>query len=332
MLKRRDELRRANIGVLRQIPTQPLIEAFVEALGTPGVERCRVEAIPIDAMTAVKWLQQFLRRESSAVRVGYGLAITGHVIITLLLIFGAFERIVPASAVVEVPVGIVMEKPDAQAPPPPDSAPNEQNTPPPSIPPVADADKRAKAPLAKQNVNGADQPKQPGQDGGDPHSDPAGIPQPPADGEAASGAASAASQAMNFAPVGPAPPQTTASDPGEDELTAIKEEKLECGLKAKLLSPTETSRYQAKVVGFATEAQGLALIRTSQVVLDRHINPHYLRDQQIIVETLLGAHKLAVVLPAGFTVSQGDVIEFDLGYINPSDPCHYIPNIAVGKL
>ncbi|WP_298254875.1 hypothetical protein [Bradyrhizobium sp.] len=282
-------------------------------------------------MTVMGRLQQFLRRESSAVRMGYGLAIAGHVIITLLLIFGAFERIVPASAVVAIPVGIVMEKPNAQAPPPPDSAPNEQNNPPPSLPPVADVEKRAKAPVAKLNVNGADQPKQPGHDGGDPNSGPVGVPQPPADGEAAAGAAAAASEATNLAPVGPAPPQTTASEPGEDELTAIKEEKLECGLKAKLLSPTETNRYQAKVVEFATEAQGLALIRTSQLVLDRHMNPHYLKSQQVIVETLRGAHKLAVVLPAGFAVNEGDVIEFDLGYVNPSDPCHYIPNIAVSK-
>jgi hypothetical protein len=283
-------------------------------------------------MAAVKWLQQFLSRESSAVRVGYGLAIAGHIIITLLLIFGAFERIVPASAVVTIPVGIVMEKPNAQVPPPPpDSAPNEQNNPPPSPPPVADVEKRAKAPVAKQNVNGADQPKQPDHDGGDPKSGPAGIPQPPADGEAASGATAAPSQSASLAPVGPAPPQTTASDPGEDELTAIKEEKLECGLKEKLLPPTQTNRYQAKVVEFASTAQGLALIRTSQQVLDRHINPRYLESRQVIVETLLGAHKLAVVLPAGFSVSEGDVIEFDLGHVNPSDPCHYIPNIAVSK-
>lgn len=282
-------------------------------------------------MTVVTRLQQFLRRESSGVRMGYGLAIVGHVIITLLLIFGAFERIVPASAVVSVPVGIVVEKPDAQAPASPDSEPNAQNNSPSGIPAVADADKRAKAPPAKLNVNGADQPKQPGHDGGDPSADPAGTPQPPADGDIASGAAAAPSRAANLAPVGPAPPQTTASEPGEDELTALKEEKLECGLKAKLLSPTETNRYRAKVMGFATEAQGLALIRSSQLVLDRHINPNYLGDQQVFAETLSGGHKLVVVLPAGFTVNKGDVIEFDLGYVHPTDPCHYIPNVAVSK-
>lgn len=281
-------------------------------------------------MAVVERLQQFLRRESSAVRMGYGLAIAGHIIITLLLIFGAFERIVPASAVVSVPVGIVMDKPNGEGPPSPDSEPSEQAAPS-NVPVIADADKRAKAQLAKQDVNGADQPKQPGHDGGDPSAAPAGAPQPPADGDLASGAASAPSKATPYAPVGPAPPQTTSSDPGEDELTALKEEKLECGLKAKLQSPTEAMRFRAKVMGFATEAQGLALIRLSQVALDRHINPHYLKDQQVFAETLQGAHRLVVVIPAGFTVKEGDVIEFDLGHVNPSDPCHYIPNIAVAK-
>ena len=263
--------------------------------------------------------------------MGYGLAIVGHVIITLLLIFGAFERIVPASAVVTVPVGIVMEKPDMQTPSSADTAPDEQNNSSSSIPAVADADKRAKAPLAEQDVNGADQPKQPGRDGGDPSSDPAGTPLPPADGELASGAASASSRALHIAPVGPAPPQTTASEPGEDELTALKEEKLECGLKARRSLRSEAIRSRGRVLGFVTEAQGLAVIRTGQFVSDRHINPHYLNTQQVFVETLDGTGKGNVAVPAGLTVKQGDVIEFDLGYVDPSDPCHYIPNVAVSK-
>jgi hypothetical protein len=73
------------------------------------------------------------------------LAIAGHVIIALFLLLGFFERTEPAS-VAAMPVEIVMEVP-AAASTPPVSAPNEQNGLP-SIPAVADADKRAKAPLA----------------------------------------------------------------------------------------------------------------------------------------------------------------------------------------
>ena len=125
-------------------------------------------------VAVVERLQQFLSRESSGVRMGYTLAIAGHVMVALLFIFGAFERIEPASAVVTVPVGIVMDTPAAQAPSSPASEPNEQN-PAPGLPPVSDADKKAKAPLEAQDVNGADLPKQQGRDGGDPRSDPAGV-------------------------------------------------------------------------------------------------------------------------------------------------------------
>ena len=294
----------------------------------PKVEQCPIEAVPIEAVAVVKRLQQFLLPESSGARIGYGLAIAGHVIIAMLLIFGAFERIEPASAVASIPVEIVMEKPDAQTPSSPASPSNEQN-PPPGIPVVADADKRAKAPLATLDINGIDLPKQPGHDGGDPGSDPAGVPLPPADGELASGSASLPSWAIE--PIGLAQRQATAREPGQDELTAIQEEKVECGLKAKRQSPTQAIRSQGRVLGFATEAQGLALIRSSQVALDRHIDPRYLGHQQIYAETLDGAKKGNVVLPAGFTVNEGDVIEIDLGHVDPSDPCHYIPNVAVSK-
>lgn len=281
-------------------------------------------------VAVVKRLQQFLSGESSGVRMGYTLAIAGHVMVALLFIFGAFERIEPASAVVTVPVGIVMDTPAAQAPSSPASEPNEQN-PAPSLPPVSDADKKAKAPLEAQDVNGADLPKQQGRDGGDPRSDPAGVPQQPTDGDLASGAASPSSQAQRVAPIGPAPPQTTASEPGEDELTALKEEKLECGRKAKRPSLSAAIRHEARVIGFATEAQGLAIIRSSQLILDRHVNPHYLTSPQVWAETPDGAVKFVVALPAGFRVNEGDVIEVDQGYVDPSDPCHYIPNVAVGK-
>ncbi len=278
-------------------------------------------------MAVVRRLQQFLQRESNATRAALGLAIAGHVIIALLLILEAFKQ-TEAASVVTIPVEIVMEKPDAQASSPPAPASNEQN-PRSGIPPVADVDKRAKAPTAPLDVNGIDLPKQPGHDGGDPGRDPAGIPQPTADGDLASGAASPPSWAIE--PIGLAQRQTTARELGEDEMTAIKEQRLECGANAKRPSPSEAVRNHARVLGFATEAQGLAVIRSSQVIADRHINPHYLRSQQVFVETMDGAKKGSVVIPAGFTVNEGDVIEFDQGHIDPSDPCRYIPNIAVSK-
>lgn len=296
--------------------------------------------------------------------MAFGLSIGGHVIIALLLLLGLLERI-ELIPVVEVPVEIVMETPaeatrqdvpaspkvaeaaredasasskpaeaarhDAPASSPGASALDDQKRPS-GIPAVADVDKHAKAPLAALTINGIAQPKQPGHDGGDPNpgSDPAGIPVPPTNSGAASGNASPPSQAIG--PIGPAPPQTTARQPGEDELTARKEPKFECGAKAKRPSRAVATRAQARVRGFATEAQALAMMRSTQAQEDRQINPNYTRNQRVFVESLDGARKFAVLLPAGLTVSVGDVIEYEMNHIDPSDFCQYIPNLAVSKL
>lgn len=275
----------------------------------------------------VEWLQHFLLRESNNRRIAYGLAIAGHVAIALILLFGFFGRTESAPDAA-IPVEIVMEEPPA-APPPPvpaPTAPNEQNVLP-NIPAVADADKHAKAPRAAHDINGVDQPKQPGHDGGDPSPDPAGLATPRAAGDIASGDASLPSWAVQ--PIGLAQQQATARESGEDELTAIKEQKVECGAKARWPTPRTWIRKQALVIGIATAAQALAMTRSSQVLVDRRINPNYATSTEVFADTWEG--KTAVVLPAGLTVNVGDVIEFDEGHIDPSDSCQYIPNFAVSK-
>jgi hypothetical protein len=285
---------------------------------------------PIDAVAVVKWLQQFLPQESNNIRMAGGLAIAGHIIIAMLLVFGASERVEPVSAIA-IPVEIAVEKADAPASSPSGPPINNQNDPS-GVPAVADVDKHAKGPLAALDVNGIDLPKQAGHDGGDRSLHPAETPLPAADTESASGAESLPSWAMHVEPIGPAPPQTTAREAGEDELTAVKEEKLECGLKAKRPSPTTGIRNRARVIGFATEAQTLAMIRSSQILADRHINPRYLGNQHVFAETLDGVNKFTVAIPASLTVSVGDVIEVDQGHIDPHDRCLYVPNLAVSKL
>jgi hypothetical protein len=314
----------ANVGV---VSVKSRRSASVEAAGRSEVERCPVEAIAIGAMAVVKWLQQFLRQESNATRAALGLAVAGHVIIALLLMLGAFTR-TEATSVVTTPVEIVMEKPDAQASSPPTPASNEQNTLS-GVPAVADVDKRAKAPLQTVDVNGIDRPKQPGHDGGDPRPDRAAIDLPSADGELASGAASLPSWAVE--PIGLAQPQTTTREPGEDEMTAIKEQKVECGAKARWSSPAAGIRQRGRVTGIATEAQALALIRSSQVVTDRHINSNYIKKQQVVAESLDSRQKTSAVLRSGLTVNVGDVVQIVSGHVDPSDPCQYIPNVVVRK-
>jgi hypothetical protein len=292
-------------------------------------------AVPIDAVAVVDRVQQVSQSDDAG--LGYGLSIAGHVIIALLLMFGVFERI-ELFPVVAIPIEIVMEKPpqtarqDAAASSSAVSAPGEQNRPS-GIPAVADDDKRAKAPLAALNRNGIDQPKPPGYDGQDSSTDQAGIPLPPApEGELASGGVSAPSRALVIAPIGPALPQTTAREPGEDELTALREQKVECGVLAKRPTPATMTREQARVKGFATKAQALAMIRSNQQVLDRHINPNYIGYQRAFVESLDGVRKFIVLLPAGFSVNVGDVIQYDRHHLDPSDACQFIPNFAVSKL
>ncbi|HZR71888.1 MAG TPA: hypothetical protein VFB05_03255 [Bradyrhizobium sp.] len=278
-------------------------------------------------MAVVEWLQHFLLRESNNRRMAYGLAIAGHVAIALFLLFGFFGRTESAPDAA-IPVEIVMEEP-AAAPPPPvpaPTAPNEQNALP-NVPAVADADKHARATRGAHDINGVDQPKQPGHDGGDPSPDPAGLATPPAAGDLASGAASLPSWAVQ--PIGLAQQQATARESGEDELTAIKEQKVECGAKARWPTPRTWIRKQALVIGIATAAQALAMTRSSQVLVDRRINPNYATSTEVFADTWEG--KTAVVLPAGLTVNVGDVIEFDEGHIDPSDQCQYIPNFAVSK-
>ncbi|HET7887083.1 MAG TPA: hypothetical protein VFL62_12720 [Bradyrhizobium sp.] len=269
-------------------------------------------------------MQQFLQQESNNSRTADALAIVGHSVIALILLLGFFGQTEPALEAA-IPVEIVMEEP-AAASPPPVSTPNEQSVLP-AIPAVADTDKHAKAPRAERNVNGVDQPKQPGHDGGDPSPDPAGQATPSAAGDLASGAASLPSWTIQ--PIGPAQQQAMAREPGEDELTAIKEPKLGCGAKAKWLSPRTGTRKQAVVIGIATPAQAQAMTRSSQVLADRRVSPNYATGMAAFAETWEG--KTGIVLGTGLNVNVGDVIEFDEGHIDPSDPCQYIPNFAVSK-
>jgi hypothetical protein len=265
-------------------------------------------------------LRHFLQQESNNRRMAYALAVAGHVAIALFLLVGFFGRTEPA-LVAAMPVEIVVEEP-AAASPPPAPAPNKQSVLP-SIPAVADADKRAKAQRAARDFNGVDQPKQPGHDGGDPSPDPAELATPRANGDLAS------LSSWAIQPVGPTQQQAMAREPGEDELTAIKEPKFECGAKAKWPSPRTGTRKQAVVVGIATAAQALAMNRSSQVLADRRVSPNYATGLAVFTETWEG--KTGVVLATGFNVNVGDVIEFDEGHIDPSDPCQYIPNFAVSR-
>ena len=289
-------------------------------------------------MVSVDRLRPFSLDMSNDSRIGYGLSIAGHVIVALLLMLGVFERI-ESVAGVEIPLEIVMAKPPetvhqaAPATKPAASALDGANHPS-GIPLVDDVDRHAKAPLAAPNVNGIDRPIQPGQDGTDPSVARTGVTLPiNPDGETfPARGASDPSRAVVLAPIGPALPQMTAREPGEDELTAIKEQKVECGAMAKQPTPAIATRKQARVRGFASEAQALKMMRSNQAALDRHINPSYMGNQRLFAESLDAVRKFIVLLPSGLRVNVGDVIEYESHHVDPLDSCQYIPPLVVRKL
>jgi hypothetical protein len=289
-------------------------------------------------MERVDWLRLFSLEGAGGCRIGYGLSIAGHVIVALLLVFGVFERI-ESVAGIEIPLEIVMERPPeaahqvASAAKPAVSAPDRVSHPS-GIPPVDDIDKHAKAPLAALNVNGIDRPMQPGLDGRDPSLNSAGVTVPinPDGAAVAAGGAPDLSRVMIAAPIGPAPPQMRTHEPGDDELTAIKEQKIECGTQAKRPIPAIATRGQARVRGFATKSQAFQMMRSNQALLDRHINSSYIDNRRLFAESLDASRKFLVLLPAGMTVNVGDVIEFDSHHIDPLDSCQFIPSLAVRKL
>lgn len=274
-----------------------------------------------------RWTQGFLTdfRRSG---VGLGFSIAGHVIIALLLLLELFARFEPLPPTV-TPVEVVIEKPP-EAPPQKDAS-NAQNSLDDRLPTIADDDKRAKAPLAALNVNGVDRPKQPGRDGSDPSSVLAGLPLPTGDSGPTAGGTPSQSRVAIAAPIGPALPQTTARVPGEDDYNALKEQKVMCGIMARTAMRTAPVRVQARVTALLTEAQSVAGTRSTQADRDRRTNPKYLRNQYVSVQTTEGDRR-GVALPPGLVVNVGDMIEFDRGYIDPSDSCQFIPNLAVRKL
>ncbi|WP_456715552.1 hypothetical protein [Bradyrhizobium sp. USDA 4353] len=189
-------------------------------------------------------------------------------------------------------------------------------------------EKHANAAPANLNVDGVHRPTQAGFDGSDPHSGPAGS-LVPGEGELTAGDLTGSGHAVVVAAIGPAPPQATTRQPGDDERTAVEQQDVQCGRLAKTELSTHPLRHQSRVVGFMTDTQAAAAQPKDQARVDRRLNPNYIVAQRVFVRRLLTGMGVVVVIPAGMTVNIGDVIEQDGAYIDPTDPCQYIPNVAV---
>ena len=85
------------------------------------------------------------------------------------------------------------------------------------------------------------------------------------------------------------------------------------------------------VVGFLTSDQALKLLQNTQFSSRMAINPDFLSNVRSLVHlqgSLEGARTVYVV-PQGTNIRIGDHVEVIGGHIDPSLPCHYIPNLIV---
>jgi len=88
---------------------------------------------------------------------------------------------------------------------------------------------------------------------------------------------------------------------------------------------------RGQVVGFLSSDQAVRLLQDTQFSSHIAINPDFLANARSLVHMdggLDGTRKVYVV-PSGMNVRIGDRVEVVGGHVDPSLPCHYIPNLIV---
>jgi hypothetical protein len=119
--------------------------------------------------------------------------------------------------------------------------------------------------------------------------------------------------------------------PATQNETTMKEKKITCGANAKSVLPSPQQPRRGQVLGVLTRAQAAQMIRMTQANADMLISPNYVNNVRVFVHvdgTREGAWGV-VLLPAGLSVQAGDRVKFLPAHLDPSTPCHYIPNIAL---
>jgi hypothetical protein len=111
-----------------------------------------------------------------------------------------------------------------------------------------------------------------------------------------------------------------------DETTAKREE-ITCGANEKRLQgPIPPPPWRGEVLYQLTKDQAERVRQASQVRRDRFASPEYLDNIRVQVR-VDGWISWTVLVPYGLTVRVGDRVEFTPGHVDPSRPCHYIPNL-----
>jgi hypothetical protein len=86
-----------------------------------------------------------------------------------------------------------------------------------------------------------------------------------------------------------------------------------------------------EVVGFLTPDQAARLLQNAQFSSRMAINPDFLTNVRSLVH-LEGAPdgmRTVYLVPRGTNVRIGDHVEVVGGHVDPSLPCHYVPNLIV---
>jgi hypothetical protein len=105
-----------------------------------------------------------------------------------------------------------------------------------------------------------------------------------------------------------------------------------CAAGASASSPALSG--SGRVVGFLTAQQAARAMQSTQFMKRMAINPDYINNTRILVhlDGSLDGSRFLYVVPKGMTVWPGDLVEVAAGHLDPSLPCHYIPNLVVRDL
>ena len=91
--------------------------------------------------------------------------------------------------------------------------------------------------------------------------------------------------------------------------------------------PGSPEHLRARVTGFVSEAEALAITRTVEAEVGAQVSPAYRSLRRVYVEVILptGARPTMAAVPEYMTVQIGDILDVNSRYRDPSLPCHFIP-------